>query len=141
MYEKRLLERISYLERSGNETDLDEFSQAILSVMNHLQRMLNTRKGSALIDEEYGIPDITNFPGEQLIKTGAGMASLIQKFIQRYEPRLTEVKVSFESQKDDPLSLRFRLQARLLSFKKTPITFETWIDPNGKVNIATEESK
>ncbi|RLB12309.1 MAG: type VI secretion system baseplate subunit TssE [Deltaproteobacteria bacterium] len=135
MYEERLLERIGNLERYEGTRRSTDLSRAISSLINHLQRMLNTRKGSVLIDEDYGIPDMTNFPGENFNEAGIGMSNIIKEFIQKYEPRLGNVKITFEPKGDDLLSLRFKLEGVLVRGNRMPVTFETWIDPNGKVNI------
>jgi type VI secretion system protein len=135
MYEERLLERIGNLEKDSEMRRSTDLSRAISSIINHLQRMLNTRKGSVLIDEDYGIPDMTNFPGENFNDAGIGMSNVIREFVQKYEPRLGNVKITFEPKGNDLLSLRFKLEAVLVRENKVPVTFETWIDPNGKVNV------
>lgn len=135
MPEERLLERIYNLENPEHPGGTG-ISRAISSILNHLKVMLNTRKGSVLLDPEFGIPDLTNFPSESMESMGEKMATDIQQFIAKYEPRLTKIKVIYESKHEQKLSLRFRLEAVLKEKGSIPITFETWIDPNGQVKIS-----
>ncbi len=136
MYEQRLLERIAALEDDEPTMVGSDISRAISSITSHLERMLNCRKGGAMIDSDYGIPDFTNFPTESLNKMAQSIAEDIQNFIDKYEPRLGNVKVSFDPDEADTLSLRFKMSADLVYKGKFHVTFETWIDPSGKVRVA-----
>jgi len=135
MAEERLLERIYNLENPESQVGTG-ISRAISSVLNHLNLLLNTRKGSVLLDLEFGIPDLTNFPSESMETMGQKMATEIQHFISKYEPRLTRVKIIYETNPRQELSLHFRLEGFLKEKGNIPITFETWIDPNGQVKIS-----
>lgn len=135
MAEERLLERIYNLESPEFKVGTS-VSRAISSVLKHLKLMLNTRKGSVLLDPNFGIPDLTNFPSESMENMGKKMATEIENFIIKYEPRLTKVKVIYEPNPTKELSLHFRLEAFLKEKGNIPITFETWIDPNGQVKIS-----
>ncbi len=62
------------------------------SIIDHLTRMFNTRTGSISHLEDYGLPDIS----EIYRKMPEGMEELIKavkKTIEKYEPRLKNVKV------------------------------------------------
>lgn len=66
MYEERLLERIGNLERDPADIRKTNISRAIGSVIEHLQRLLNTRQGNVPTAEDYGIPDLSNFPEKEM---------------------------------------------------------------------------
>ena len=55
----------------ANSVDVD-------SILEHLRNILNSRHGSVMIAENYGMPDLTNFPGENL---GASVKELDNLFI------------------------------------------------------------
>lgn len=135
MFEERLLERIGNLERNPHERTETDVSRAIASIINHLQRMLNTRQGNVPIAEDYGIPDLTNFPWEDISDTGHSMSSIIKDFIAKFEPRLDKVRITFEPQDADVLALRFKLEGVLVRGHKSPIILETVVDSSGKINI------
>ena len=97
--------------------------------------MLNTRQGSTPIAMDYGIPDFTNFPGETLSETGERMESIIKETLLKYEPRLSDIKISFDSKAGDILALRFKLDAILTSDQGIPVVFETVLSSSGKCNI------
>jgi type VI secretion system protein len=138
MYEERLLERIARLEDPygpGRGTDI---SRAVGSIIRHLRRMLNTRQGSVPIAEDYGVPDMTNFPSLDLAGAGRDIAGAIRDFIRAYEPRLDKVRIEFERRDENMLSLRFRLEGVLSRESKMPVMFETVVDSDGKVNVMSE---
>ena len=58
--------------------------------------------------------------------------------ISKYEPRLKNVRVRFMPNEDDPLDLHFEVTARLSGKEKgPPITFESILDSDGRVNLKT----
>jgi len=107
----------------------------LLSIITHLQRLLNTRQGSVPTALDYGIPDFTNFPGETLSETGTKMERIIRETLLKFEPRLRNIKIIFENHPDDVLALRFKLDALLLSDESVPVVFETILSSSGKCNI------
>jgi len=138
MYEERLLERIAGLEDPSGRKRGTEASRAVDSVIRHLQRMMNTRQGSVPIAEDYGVPDMTNFPAQDLAGAGKDIAGAIRDFIRTYEPRLGKVQVVFEQRDENRLSLRFRLEGILVREKKMPVLFETVVDADGRVSVMSE---
>lgn len=73
-------------------TAVSEKKRLIVSIMDHLTRMFNTRKGSIPHLQDYGLPDIS----EIYRKMPEGLEELkdaIKKTIERYEPRLKNVRV------------------------------------------------
>ena len=134
MREERLLERIQTWEREPARRGKEDPRRIVDSVLRHLHRILNTKQGNVLIAEDYGVPDFSDFlnalPGSvrEIEKT-------IRLAIQKYEPRLTAVRVSFIPQEEDPLSLRFQIFARLSAESKTQVFFETVVDSDGKIDI------
>jgi type VI secretion system protein len=101
--------------------------------------MLNTRQGSVLIADDYGMPDFTNFPVDDLSKTAAEMEQIIAGMIRKYEPRLHGVRIHFDPTPGDMHSLRFRLEAQMIDplnrDRTVPIGVETIVTTEGKVRI------
>ncbi|MCE5248696.1 type VI secretion system baseplate subunit TssE [bacterium] len=138
MADERLLERIKNMERNPDFRIERDMTRKIFSIINHLQRLLNTHQGSTLIAEDYGIPDITNTHGESITEISRRIERTLQEVIMKYEPRLANVKVSTISHEDDILSLRFKLEAVLATDKSTPVVLETVVSSEGKVNISSQ---
>ncbi len=135
MREHRLLDRIRYLDKNPSRRVTEDPGQTLYSVQEHLQRILNTRQGSAPIADEYGIPDFTNlmsgYPESQ-----RAIERTIRNTIQKFEPRLQGVRISFLQQEDDVLTLSFQITAQLvLKDHKDPITFESVLDSGGHIVV------
>lgn len=135
MFEERLLERIANLETEKDTSRATAAARALASVMGHLQKMLNTRRGSVSIAPDYGMPDFTNFPGESMSDTCRRMTVIIKDFVEKYEPRLANVRISFDPDENNALSLRFRLEGVLVREGGIPVMLETVVDSSGKVVI------
>ena len=113
----------------------EEPAQMIRSIQEHLQRILNTRQGNAPIAEDFGVPDFTNFmsafPDSQRT-----MERQVRQTIQKFEPRLKGVRVGFFPREDDPLTISFKITARLvLKDHKDPVSFESEVDSSGHIRI------
>ncbi|HLV33169.1 MAG TPA: type VI secretion system baseplate subunit TssE [Chitinispirillaceae bacterium] len=79
-------------------------NRRIKSIMDHLNRMFNTRKGSLPHLKDYGLPDIS----EIYRKMPHGIKELqeaIQRAVEIYEPRMENVQVMQKDSED----LKFKL--------------------------------
>ncbi len=137
MNNETLLERIRSLERGPDETMYKDTPKNVESILRHLRNMLNTRQGSVPIADDYGMPDLTNFPGENLSEAAAELEDVRRRIIQKSEPRLTNVRISFEPEVDESSVLRFKLGAEVISRdeNRTPIVFETVVTSSGMIKI------
>jgi type VI secretion system protein len=135
MREERLLERIHNKEVDPDRREGNDPARQTGSILNHLQRILNTKQGSVPTEEDYGMPDFTDLPGA--FSTGAthDVEKILKNVIQKYEPRLTKVRITLDPQKEDVLSLRFKVQAQLATEGGSPVTFETVVDAGGKITV------
>ena len=135
MQEERLLERLQNTEKNPGSRIENDLPRKVNSIMVHLQSLLNTHQGSVPIADDYGIPDITNTQGESVTEMTRRIELTLQGVIKKYEPRLAKVKVMLISQKDEVLSLRFKLEAVLITENSTPVVLETVVSTGGKVNV------
>lgn len=136
MYDERLLERIRNLESNPDIRVERSLSRKVNSIISHLQNLLNTHQGSVLIADDYGIPDITNSHGEGITELTQRIENTLRQTILKYEPRLKKVQVNLQSEKDDVLSMRFKLEAVLVHDDITPVILETVVTSGGKVDIS-----
>jgi type VI secretion system protein len=135
MREQRLLERICSWEKEPDRRSREDSGRIIDSVMEHLQRILNTRQGSVQIADDFGLPDFTdlidNYP-ESIMD----LERSIRRMVQKYEPRLTSIQVNFIPQEDENLSLDFQITAELKAGdEKLPVRFDSQMESSGKVNV------
>ena len=136
MAENRLLERLNRYEKGSDTRSGYGSHQEVQSIVSHLRRLLNTRAGSALIGDDYGIPDLTSVVGSEYSQTITELRQKIQQVITKYEPRLRNVRIMIELDRDDVLSLRFKAEGYVVGGENLPIVFETVISTDGKVDIA-----
>jgi len=133
MREERLLERLRQAENAPWPRAAESPQRAIDSVVQHLQRLLNTRQGSVLIASDYGMPDFTHAmsTGEEAMHE---IETAIRLVIEKYEPRLTAIRVQGEAMDDRHQALRFTVQARLRSSARA-VLLETSVAPGGKIEV------
>jgi type VI secretion system protein len=138
MFEERLTERIRNLEKGVGRSSEKDTARVTNSILNHLRRLLNTRQGSVPIADDYGMPDFTSFLGENLTDQAEMISGLIRNMILKYEPRLGSVQVVFTPDKDEVLSLRFKLQAEIMNLRdeKVALELETVISSDGKIRVS-----
>lgn len=136
MLQERLLERIGRLEEKADPHETLETRQ-INSILSHLSKLLNTRQGSVSIAPDFGVPDITNLPGENLLETRQKVEAVIQGVVQKYEPRLKNVKMYMQQEEKAEFSLKFRLEANLTEKEDVPVIFETVVSTEGKISISS----
>lgn len=107
----------------------------LASVILHLQKLLNARQGTTLMDAGYGMPDFTDLTA-QFPDSVRDMERSISETIEKYEPRLSSVKVDFLFQDDRNLSLLFQIKAFLESGdERLPVQLESLVDTGGKLEI------
>jgi len=124
-------------ENPARRLDVDS-GTVVNSVLEHLVRVLNTKKGSVEIDPEFGVPDLTNMSSSFSSESIPELEEAIKNVIVNYEPRLKEVSVHFQTQQDDLLALRFSISAKLVTDEKgKPIIFETIVDSDGQVKVTS----
>jgi type VI secretion system protein len=133
MREERLLERIKVWEKEPERRSKEDPRRTIDSILRHLQRILNTKRGNVPIAEDYGVPDFTD-----LLRSYPDLVRdferSIKQTIQKYEPRLSGVRLNLIPPDEDVLSLRFQIVAKL-TINQENLFIETVLDSDGKMSI------
>lgn len=87
--------------------------------------MLNSRHGHAPAQPDYGIPDLNEFMFA-FPDSLTPMRQALQASIEKYEPRLRNVKVVWAPDENNPLNIRFDITARMVIGRDAiPISFAT----------------
>jgi type VI secretion system protein len=105
------------------------------SVATHLAKMLSTRAGSVQTLPDYGLPDLNDMTLS--LHDSLQRARLaIERFIEIYEPRLSQVKVVSLPRDHDPLNLSFAIEGLLEAdgFKRQ-VSFSACLDGSGQVKV------
>ena len=116
-------------------TTVENTQQLADSILRHLQRMLNTRQGHALIQSEYGMPDVVELR-HTLPEMINEARRAIRNSIEKFEPRLRNVDVTYVPSEDNVLNLKFEITAELVTEKEeASVWFETAVSPSGHIEI------
>ena len=137
MSNTRLLKRIKQWEQKTNES-IDSIDSDLLidTILQDLSDLFNTRKGSVLMDANYGIEDFTS-----LMSTMAPpeIEQLCQSFnyaCNHYEQRLQQTVVEYEFRESDMGMIRFVCLAKLnFSEQSKTVKFYILLQGNGSVGI------
>jgi type VI secretion system protein len=133
----RFLERLREMQRDPDRRVAASPDEVLHSVTDYVGKILNTRKGSTVLDEDFGIPDFTSaglaFSNEDMPQVEQEIAA----FIERCEPRLRHVEVRFTPDGEAPLQMVFSLNAELCYEGDAvfPVHLVTRVDPLGKVTV------
>ena len=131
--EKTLLERIDL---GDEDRRLKADPQRVAdSVMDHLRKMLNVRRGSVATRPHYGMPDFNDVAAEAADAPNM-LRRVIKDMLTKFEPRLKRVTVAHLPNEDNPLDLRFKISARLVvDGEESPVTFETVVGEGGQIAV------
>ena len=111
---ERLLKRFSRWEESSdvsfNEVDANTL---IESIRDDLEKLYNTKRGTVLIDESFGIPDFSYMLSGYTTPDVGAILQQIHMQTKQYEPRLQGLQVSYVEQNKFPGKLQFQITAKL----------------------------
>ena len=108
---------------------------AMASVATHLAKMLSTRAGSVQTLPDYGLPDLNDM--RLSLHDSLQQARIaIERFIEAYEPRLSDVRVISLPRDNNPLSLAFAIEGQLeVDGFKRHVSFSARLDGSGQVKV------
>ncbi|NMY01568.1 type VI secretion system baseplate subunit TssE [Pseudomonas sp. WS 5059] len=122
------------LQNFDGELDLHQVSeedQHALSVLDNLQRILNSRAGALSHLPDYGLPDM-GLILQGLPATAHGLIGTMTATLLKYEPRLAAVSIELQPQ-TLPGHLEYALDAQLKDGQH--VSFGTTLAPEGKVLV------
>lgn len=112
-------------------SQVSEQNQVILSVLDNMQRILNSRAGTLTHLPDYGLPDMTKIlqgmPG-----TAHELITTLSAVLLKYEPRLSKINVVMQEQ-IRPGELRYAIDAELKGVGL--VRYGTEFMPEGRVLI------
>ena len=133
--ELSLLDRIKHPDREDRRSVDPDVGRLAQSVLRNLERLLNSRHGSAPTCPDYGIPsleDVMHGGSESL----RDLTAEIKRSIEIYEPRLRNIRVRLVPKGEETTLLRFDITAELMSGgKRSRVHFETRIENSGRMSV------
>ena len=134
----RLLKRIRNWEEAGvvSAADVDVI-EIMESMRDDLEKLLNTRRGTVLIDQDYGLPDFTHLRNSYTAPNIGEIEQYLVILIRKYEPRLASVNLEFQQPGRSASDVSFVLNATI-SHKKQDLSFAATIKLNedGSVGVS-----
>ncbi len=135
-----MVELFGFLEQIAGRSLIDPYghppSSLYEAIKDHLVVLLNTRRGSVLHLDDFGLPDLSDiykgYP-ESLHYLGAE----IKRTIEKYEPRIIQLKVELVSSSSDNFEANFAITGYLKGSdgRTAPVTFRTMISQGGRTHI------
>lgn len=110
---------------------VSEENQVILSVLDNMQRILNSRAGTLAHLPDYGLPDMTQIL-QGLPGTAHQLMGALSGILLKYEPRLKSIQVAMQEQAI-PGELRYAIDAELKGIGL--VRYGTEFMPEGRVLI------
>ncbi len=134
--EKRLFERLTHQDKDEIRPGKSSVETLLQSVLDHLKRILATRRGTVPIAPDYGTLEFSNLPGNFISPETEEIQETIRSTIEKYEPRLRDVIVTFDGSSDSDLTIRFRLNATIHHLEHIiPIKLQTRMSPDHTFSI------
>ncbi len=135
----RLLQRISQWEQAALLDDGDsEALSDVEMIRQDLEKIYNTRKGTVLIDDDFGLPDFSAMLNGYSAPDVNVIVQQLYFQARRYEPRLSGVQVKFVEQDRHPGQLEFHINGVLTEGEqKSSISLNALLCDDGSVNLST----
>jgi len=139
MWEQSVLERLTEdIGRAPARPAKRGDGSLIGSIAENLARMLNTRRGSALINPDYGILDLSDLPGTMTALEIERLVRFLREQIERYEPRLTKPTITFEGALSEDLILHFSLSGTIVhTGRDIPVHLRARMAPGSSIEVKT----
>lgn len=134
----RLLKRIKSWEQAGlvSASDVDT-NEIMESVCDDLEKLFNTRRGTVLIDQNYGLPDFTHLMNSYAAPDVAEIERYLLQQVRQYETRLLSTNLVYQQPGKSSIGVKFILNA-LFEHKNQDINLEANIlfNDNGSISVS-----
>ncbi len=121
------------MERYG-EPEKQSYAEII---RQDLEKIYNTRKGTVLIDEDFGLPDFSAMMNGYSTPDINSVVQQLYFQARNYEPRLSAVQVKFIEQQRHPGKLAFQINAVMdQDEQKTSISINALLCDDGSVDLS-----
>lgn len=120
-----------FFHSGSSVTETDDKMQTIISVMDNIERILNSRAGAIKHLPDFGLPDMSTI--YQALPTSAyELMRAMQKTLLKYEPRLSAVTITLQNN-DDKMVLSYELTCH---FKEGGLVkYGTYFTPEGRARM------
>ena len=134
---ERLLKRVSAWEglSEGNSYELD-INTLIESIKDDLEKLYNTKRGTVLIDDDFGLPDFSYMLNGYSVPDVGTILKQLHLQTKKYEPRLQAIHVNYVDQKKFPGKLQFQITAEIKTKEQiVPFSVNVLLSDDGSVSL------
>lgn len=135
MPRERLLKRIRAWSRreSGAGNDLAAYTESVLADVSSL---LNTRRGTVVLNDDYGMPDFSNLFNSLSPPELESIQKALRVCLDSFEQRLSGVGVEYTPRDSEFGVLRFSVNARLrFRNQENPLSFFCLLQGDGSISV------
>lgn len=133
--ERSLLSRIDSADTIGRYTTKVSVDEMLDNISDNVQHMLNVRLGSVKALDDYGMPDFNDVVKE-FPDAITRIRSVIKSFLDKYEPRLSNVVVTHIHDPHQPLLLKFSIAGNIkVNNKASKVSFNTVLTGAGQATV------
>lgn len=118
--------------------DVDENEQKIISVMDNIERILNSRAGAIKHLPDYGLPDMSMI-FQALPSSAYVLMRAIEQTLLKYEPRLSSVEIVLDEKNKDAMILAYELTCHLK--QGGLVKYGTYFMPDGKAQLKCTQKR
>ena len=90
--------------------------QYLLSIVENLNNILNTKKGYGSFINDFGMKDMNEYCSRDDI--GRAVMQEVKENIERFEPRLKLINITME-ENDNPFRISFKIESSIRKSKKS----------------------
>lgn len=112
--------------------------QSVRSVLDNIQRILNSRSGALKHLPDYGIPDLSTVY-KNLPSSAQDLRVHMYNTLLKYEPRLTGLEIQLTESKDNIMILCYQLNCKIEQIGS--VIIDTYFMPEGSVNVKRINTK
>ncbi|MCX8574737.1 MULTISPECIES: type VI secretion system baseplate subunit TssE [unclassified Gilliamella] len=121
-----------YFESGIPIDEIAENEQTIISVMDNIERILNSRAGAINHMPDYGLPDMSTI-FQALPSSAYVLMRAIEQTLLIYEPRLESININIDEKNKDSMVLSYEL---VCYFKEGGLVkYGTYFMPDGKAQL------
>ena len=118
-----------YFESGIPIDDVAENEQTVISVMDNIERILNSRAGTIKHMPDYGLPDMSTI-FQALPSSAYILMRAIEQTLLTYEPRISSIDINIEETNNDAMVLAYELICHLK--EGGLVKYGTYFMPDGK---------
>ena len=135
----RLLKRMSRWEQSQNiEHDDIDTNALVDSIRDDVEKLLNTKRGTVLIDDDFGLPDFSHMLNGYSAPDANSILQQIHLQIKRYEPRIQGMHVKYIEQSRYAGKLQFQITARInYKGQEVPFNAVALLSDDGSISVGS----